>query len=111
MSPDPAVASYGSCVAATIARTVPPGSTIGIVTPGSPPEGRAEVGRGIAWWRSHGYQVKLAPGALERDDWHAGSPQVRARDLQLATLPLGVDATVDANALTLTIDKPALRTS
>jgi muramoyltetrapeptide carboxypeptidase len=29
----------------------------------------------------------------------------------LATLPLGVEATVDADALTLTIDEPALRTS
>ena len=27
----------------------------------------------------------------------------------LATLPLGVEATVDADALTLTIDEPALR--
>jgi muramoyltetrapeptide carboxypeptidase len=29
----------------------------------------------------------------------------------LATLPLGVEATVDADTLTLTIDEPALRTS
>ena len=29
----------------------------------------------------------------------------------LATLPLGVEATVDADALTLTIDEPALLTS
>jgi muramoyltetrapeptide carboxypeptidase len=65
-----------------LAPTAPPGSTIGVVTPGSPPETRAEVERGIAWWESNGYRVKLAPGALERDDWHAGSPEVRGRDLQ-----------------------------
>jgi muramoyltetrapeptide carboxypeptidase len=92
MTPVQPVPSYGGFVAATIARTVPPGSTIGIVTPGSPPEGKAEVSRGIAWWRSHGYQVNLAPGALERDDWHAGSPQVRARDLQGAFADAQVDA-------------------
>lgn len=92
MTPEPPVGSYGGFVAATIASTVPPGSTIGIVTPGSPPENKAEVSRGIAWWRSHGYQVKLAPGALERDDWHAGSPQVRARDLQGAFADAEVDA-------------------
>jgi len=32
-------------------KAAPPGSTIGIVTPGSPPESRAEVERGLAWWR------------------------------------------------------------
>jgi muramoyltetrapeptide carboxypeptidase len=66
------------------ARAVAAGSTIAVVTPGSPPETRAEVQRGIAWWESQGYRVKLMPGALERDDWHAGSPEVRARDLQAA---------------------------
>jgi muramoyltetrapeptide carboxypeptidase len=71
-------------VAALLARTVPPGSTIGVVTPGSPPETRAEVERGVTWWESKGYRVKLMPGALEQDGWHAGSPEVRARDLQAA---------------------------
>jgi muramoyltetrapeptide carboxypeptidase len=67
-----------------LAPAAPPGSTIGIVTPASPPETRAEVERGIAWWESQGYRVKLMPGALEQDDWHAGSPEVRAADLQAA---------------------------
>jgi muramoyltetrapeptide carboxypeptidase len=65
-------------------RVAEPGSTIGVVTPGSPPETRAEVHRGIAWWKSKGYEVELMPGALEQDGWHAGSPEVRARDLQAA---------------------------
>jgi muramoyltetrapeptide carboxypeptidase len=69
-------------VSPLLARAAPPGSTIGVVTPGSPPETRAEVQRGIAWWESKGYRVKLMSGALEQDDWHAGSPEVRARDLQ-----------------------------
>ena len=67
-----------------VGRPAPPGSTIGVVTPGSPPESRAEVERGIAWWESEGYRVKLMPGALEREDWHGGSPEVRAADLQAA---------------------------
>jgi len=162
-----------------IAPAAPPGSTIGVVTPGSPPESRAEVQRGTAWWESQGYRVKLMPGALEQDGWHGGSTETRAADLQaafadpevaaiqtmrggygsaqviplldfdafadttaprsktledvlddrlghlgvpvlyglplhgasLATLPLGVRATVDADALTLTIDEPALTVS
>ena len=77
---------------ASVARAAPPGSTIGIVTPGSPPETRAEVQRGIAWWESEGYRVKLMPGALEEDGWHAGSPAVRASDLQLAFADPEVDA-------------------
>ena len=77
---------------ALIGKVAPPGSTIGIVTPGSPPESRAEVQRGIAWWHEHGYKVKLLPGALERDDWHAGSPQIRARDIQQAFADPEIDA-------------------
>jgi muramoyltetrapeptide carboxypeptidase len=71
-------------VNASVADAALPGSTIGVVTPGSPPETRAEVQRGIAWWESKGYHVKLMPGALEEDGWHAGSPEVRASDLQTA---------------------------
>jgi muramoyltetrapeptide carboxypeptidase len=77
---------------AAIARAAPPGSTIGVVSPGSPPESRAAVRRGIAWWEAHGYRVKLMPGALEQDGWHAGSPEVRARDLQAAFADDEVDA-------------------
>jgi muramoyltetrapeptide carboxypeptidase len=75
-----------------VARPAPPGSTIGVVTPGSPPETRAEVQRANAWWESHGYRVKLMPGALAQDGWHAGSPEVRARDLQAAFADPQVDA-------------------
>jgi len=79
-------------VPALVGRPAPPGSTIGVVTPGSPPETRAEVECGIAWWESQGYRVKLMPGALERDDWHGGSPEVRAADLQAAFADPEVDA-------------------
>jgi muramoyltetrapeptide carboxypeptidase len=76
----------------SIGRAAAPGSTIGVVTPGSPPDTRAEVQRSIAWWESKGYEVKLMPGALEQDGWHAGSPEVRARDLQTAFADPEVDA-------------------
>lgn len=77
---------------ASVARAAPPGSTIGVVTPGSPPETRAEVQRGIGWWESKGYRVKLMPGALMEDGWHAGSPEVRASDLQTAFADPEIDA-------------------
>ena len=79
-------------VTATLARAAPPGSTIGVVTPASPPESRAQVERGVAWLESKGYRVRLMPGALEQDGWHAGSPEVRARDLQDAFADPGIDA-------------------
>ncbi len=75
-----------------VARAAPPGSTIGIVTPASPPETRADVQRGIAWWESKGYRARLMPGALEQTDWHAGSPEVRAADLQAAFADPEIDA-------------------
>lgn len=79
-------------MAPLVGRPAPPGSTIGVVTPGSPPETRAEVERGIAWWEDQGYRVKLMPGALEHEDWHGGSPEVRAADVQAAFADPEVDA-------------------
>jgi muramoyltetrapeptide carboxypeptidase len=75
-----------------VARAAPPGSTIGMVTPGSQAESRAEVLRDIAWWEARGYRVKLAAGALMETDWHAGPPEVRARDLQEAFADPEIDA-------------------
>jgi muramoyltetrapeptide carboxypeptidase len=48
--------------------------------------------RGISWWESRGYRIKLASGALEQDDWHAGSAEVRARDIQEAFSDPEIDA-------------------
>jgi len=76
----------------TIGRAAPPGATIGVVTPGSPPETRAEVRRGVEWWEARGYRVKLMPGALAEEGWHAGSPEVRARDFHDASADPEIDA-------------------
>jgi muramoyltetrapeptide carboxypeptidase len=75
-----------------VGKAAPPGSTIAIVTPGSPAESRAQVVRGLAWWEAHGYRARLMPGALEQADWHAGSPETRARDIQEAFADPEIDA-------------------
>jgi muramoyltetrapeptide carboxypeptidase LdcA involved in peptidoglycan recycling len=77
-------------VTTLLGKAAPPGSTIAIVTPGSPLESRAQLRRGVAWWEAHGYRVRVMLGALEQTDWHAGTPETRARDIPL------------------TIDEPAL---
>jgi muramoyltetrapeptide carboxypeptidase len=77
---------------ALIGKAAPPGSTIAIVTPGSAAETRAEVQRGLAWWKAQGYEARLMPGALQVADWHAGSPETRARDLQQAFADPAIDA-------------------
>jgi muramoyltetrapeptide carboxypeptidase len=62
-------------------RPLPPGGTIGVPAPASPYEQRSDVERGVRWWQSHGYRVKLAEGIWDRDDYVAGDPKSRARDL------------------------------
>ena len=42
---------------------------------------RSEVERGVEWWESRGYRVKLAPGVYARDDYVAGDARSRADDL------------------------------
>src|SRR5207249_4585178 len=41
-----------------------------------------EVTRGIGWWEANGFRVRLGASALERGGDFAGSPELRARDLQ-----------------------------
>ncbi|GIU94870.1 MAG: peptidase U61 [Gaiellaceae bacterium] len=62
-------------------RPLPEGGTIGVVAPASPYDSRSEVLRGVDWWESRGYRVKLAEGIWERDDYVAGDPRRRADDL------------------------------
>jgi muramoyltetrapeptide carboxypeptidase len=69
-------------IAATrFGKPLPDGGTIGVAAPASPYDSRSEVLRGVEWWESQGYRVKLASGVWERDDYVAGEPAVRARDL------------------------------
>jgi muramoyltetrapeptide carboxypeptidase len=75
-----------------IARALPTGGTIGIVSPASPYNTYSDVLRSIVWWEARGYHVKFAGGALERTDWVAGSPELRAKDVMAMFLDPGVDA-------------------
>ncbi len=57
------------------------GGTIGIGAFASSYDMRSEVERGVEWWESRGYRVKLAPGVYARDDYVAGDARSRADDL------------------------------
>jgi muramoyltetrapeptide carboxypeptidase len=63
---------------------LPPGGTIGVPAPASPWDERSEVDRGVRWWESKGYRVKLGEGIWDRDDYLAGDPKTRARDIMSA---------------------------
>jgi muramoyltetrapeptide carboxypeptidase len=73
-------------------KPLPPGGTIGVAAPASPYDARSEILRGVEWWESHGYRVKLAPGVFDRDDYVAGDARRRAADL----VSLFEDPEVDA---------------
>jgi muramoyltetrapeptide carboxypeptidase len=62
-------------------KPLPPGGTIGVAAPASPYDSRSEVLRGVEWWESQGYKVKLSPHVYDRDDYVAGDAQDRAADL------------------------------
>ncbi len=60
---------------------VSPGATIGVVTVATPAETRGQVERGVEWWESHGYRVKLGRSTQERGGDFGGPPELRAADL------------------------------
>ena len=67
--------------ATLFARPLPPGGTIGVSAPASPQDARSEVLRGVEWWESKGYRVKLGEHVFARDDYVAGDERGRAADL------------------------------
>jgi muramoyltetrapeptide carboxypeptidase len=58
-----------------------PGGTIGVPAPATPYHNRSEVLRGVEWWESKGYHVKLGDGVYERDAYVAGDPKQRGHDI------------------------------
>jgi len=62
-------------------RPLPEGGTIGVAAPASGFENRSEVLRGVEWWESQGYSVKLGKHVFARDDYVAGDERHRAADL------------------------------
>ena len=73
-------------------KPLPPGGTIGVPAPATPYHNRSELLRGVEWWDSRGYRVKLGEGVFARDDWVAGDPRARARDLMAMFEDPEVDA-------------------
>ena len=63
-------------------RPLPEGGTIGVAAAASGFENRSEVFRGVEWWESKGYRVKLGEHVFERDDYVAGDERNRAADIQ-----------------------------
>src|SRR5919107_90758 len=53
----------------------------GVPAPASPYHNRSEVLRGVEWWESKGYKVKLGRNVFARDAYVAGDPKSRASDL------------------------------
>ncbi len=62
-------------------KPLPQGGTIGVAAPASPYDSRSDVLRGVEWWESQGYRVKLADGVYARDDYVAGDAEQRAADV------------------------------
>ena len=80
-------------IAATrFGRPLPAGGTIGVPAPASPAENRSTIFRGVEWWEARGYRVKLGEGIFDRDDYVAGDPKTRARDLMAMFADPEVDA-------------------
>ena len=77
--------------ATTFGPPLPAGGTIGVAAPASPYDTRSDVLRGLEWWESRGYSVKLTDSTHFRGDYVAGDPEARARDLNA----LFADAEVD----------------
>src|SRR3954467_5591481 len=67
------------------------GGTIGVAALASPYDLPSEVERGVEWWESRGYRVKLAPGVYARDGSGAGDPCSRADDLHALFAEAEVD--------------------
>lgn len=69
-------------VAATrFGKPLPDGGTVGVMAPSGPYFNRSDIERPLAWWREHGYTVKLADSVWAQDDYVAGPPEKRAEDL------------------------------
>jgi muramoyltetrapeptide carboxypeptidase len=63
-------------------KPLPAGGTIGVPAPSSPYFNRSEVLRGVEWWETQGYKVKLTDSVWAQDDYVAGSAEQRARDVE-----------------------------
>jgi muramoyltetrapeptide carboxypeptidase len=77
--------------ASVFGKPLPEGGTIGVPAPASAFFNRSDVLRGVEWWESKGYRVKLGEHVFERDDYVAGAPEHRAADVMAMFLDPEVD--------------------
>src|SRR5439155_18579869 len=61
---------------------LPDGVAIGVPALSTPYFYLSDVSRGVEWWEAQGYRIKLADGIWARDDYVAGDPEARARDVE-----------------------------
>ena len=64
-----------------LGRALPDGGCIGVVATSTTWYDRSEIFRGVQDWERRGYRVKLGEHIWDRDDYHAGDPADRAKDL------------------------------
>lgn len=80
-----------TAAATRFGRPLPAGGTIGVAAPASGYFNRSDILRGVEWWESKGYRVKLGEHVFERDNYLAGDAEHRAADLQAMFLDPEVD--------------------
>jgi muramoyltetrapeptide carboxypeptidase len=69
-------------VAATrFGRPLPAGGTVGVMAPSGPWFNRSDILRPQEWWTERGYTVRLTDSVWAQDDYVAGDPELRAKDL------------------------------
>ena len=85
-------APVGVSSARSLPTALAPGATVAVVAPAAPYSNRSDVLRGVEWWQSHGYRVRLDPGLYARDGFFAGTAQRRAAAINAAFADDEVDA-------------------
>lgn len=78
-------------LATRFGRRLPDGGTVGVFAPSGPVDNRSDVLRCVEWWEERGFHVKLTPSVWARDDYVAGPPEQRVKDMHDLFLDDDVD--------------------
>ena len=73
-------------------RRIGPGATIAVPSPASPVIDERAIRSAVDWLEARGFYVTLSPHANEGWSYVAGTPEVRARDLEWAFADESIDA-------------------
>ena len=71
---------------------LPSQGLIGVIAPAGP--AALDTDKAIAWMRARGYSLQVYPGVYEKDDYLAGSDEVRLDDLHAAFANTAIDAII-----------------